>query len=269
MPKETRIIKDMNELPLGIRDGNSYNKTFSIKRWTMKQEREIGLLAEKNKDATTGRFVAMLIGTMFTRLGPWDFEKLSIEEKILKIMTMFSGDVMFLYCYMRYKSLGPEIDIKLACPNTRACGNEFVFKGDVGSIDNTCFSDFEESKWFYELKEPFEIRKKQINKFRLAPSRWNSYESFTDKNMKGFGDLKAKIFVSHIIGLNEEKESINLVDHELDEMGKADIETLSNKIDQNRLGPDLSIEAVCDNCKTKFIRTIPWEYTNFFGISSQ
>jgi len=270
MSKKIEILKNMNELPLGILDGSSYNKTFSIKRWTLKQEREIGLLAEKNKNASTGRFIAMLIGTMFTKIGQWDFEKLTSEEKILKIMSMYSGDVMFLYCYLRFKSLGPEINIKLTCPTSeRVCGKNFTFVGDVGSIDNVCFDSFNESIWEYNLKEPFEIRKKLVKKFKMGPSKWNTYEIITSKDIKGFGDIKAKIFVSNIIGLNDEKDFINLVDHELDEMGKADIELLSNEIDKNRLGPDLSIETKCDNCGTKFTRTIPWEYSNFFGISSQ
>lgn len=260
------LLKDLGpQLPLGVlcEDG-SYDKTIEVKRWTAREELELGELREENKDSSMPKYITMVLASMCTRIGPWDFEKMKPVEKHLKISQMFAGDVLYLYCWLRYKSLGGELVMKLTCPN---CDKDFDYNFDIENIEVKCGNMLEEFQWEYKLRDPFKIRDKKNSGFLMGPHRWNALETLGSVSSPNTGEVKLKVIHSNIQHLLDSPEVKIISEKELLDLTKIDLETLITRIDNDRLGPDMSFETKC-KCRRKFTRSIKWEFDDFFGVSS-
>jgi hypothetical protein len=262
---ETVNFVDLDEkLPLGILDKGAYNRTVKIKRWTLKQEKELGEIREKNPQARIGQYVSMVIAHMCTQLGPWDFEKLSEVDKLLNISQMFAGDVFYVYCLLRYKSLGKELVLNLQCPR---CSNSFPYDFDMGVLKVNSGKTVEDFYWEHKLFEPYEIRGKLCEGFVFRPIKWNTYESINNDEYGGIGEIKSKMILGSLCKLIGQDETI-LIDQEIEELGKRDIETITNRIENDNLGPDMSVSVKC-KCRYEFITALKWNYDDFFAVSSR
>jgi hypothetical protein len=267
-------LKDLGmTMPLGIltSDGN-YAKSFGIKRWRMKEERELGELRDQNRDASVGQFVATVLSAMCTNVGNHDFEKLKPAEKMVHLSQMFVGDVFYLYTWLRLKSLGPQLKLDIKCPN---CSNKFKFSADLNTVEVDTCDRLEDAYWDYKLEEPFEIRNKEVTEFRMGPPRWITLE-----NMKGIGGLntgaaKAGMILGSIVGIKNWKDAkgeptpVALAVSELDDMAKVDIEGITSMMDENAIGPNMAIEGECPRCRSNYVMPIDWSYDHFFGASSR
>jgi hypothetical protein len=261
------LIEQGPNLPLGILQNNSYQKTIEVKRWTMRQEKELGELREKESESKLGRYVSMILATMCPKLGPFNFdESYEFSKRLLNINQMWSGDVFYAYCWLRYKSLGEIIALKLNC---LSCKKDFEFDADMRSMEINVGEKLEDFLWEYELREPFEIRGEVIKKLIMGPSLWNVYETMSNTDYGGLGDIKSKIIFNSIHALNKPENKIILSENEIEDLAKIDIELIAKKLDNERLGPDLSIEAKCPKCKYQFTSVIPWGFDSFFGNSSR
>ncbi len=259
-------------MPIGIAtpDG-SYSKSFSMKRWRMKEERELGELRDQNRDSSVGQFVASVLSFMCTSIGTNDFDKMKSTEKIVHISQMYVGDVFYIYTWLRIKSLGSQLKLDIKCPN---CSNKFKFTADLNTVEVDVCEKAEDAFWDYKLREPFEIRGRLVTELRMGPPKWITLE-----NMKGIGGLntgaaKAGMIIGSIINIVDWKDSngkpmpVALAMAELDEMSKADIEKITSLMDKNAVGPNMSIEGECPRCRYNYNMAIDWSYDNFFGISS-
>jgi hypothetical protein len=131
------------------------------------------------------------------------------------------------------------------------------------SIEPFCFD--------YELVEPYEARGEEIKGFKIIPPRWSVYEKTTaiEEFKKGEGQIKQDLIHGCIYGLIGEDKPRIIIQEDLDEMGKTDIEKLSNKINDINVGPNMLVEAKCSICKYEFITQINWNYDSFFVVSSR
>lgn len=255
-------------LPLGIDENGILVRDLAVKRWTFKQEKELGELKEENSDVNLGRYVSMVLATMCTRLGPYDFEKMDFNQKILTISQMWAGDVLYAYCWLRYKSLGKEIGMTIQCPHP-SCNNKIDYVADMETMEISHYDSLDDFLWDYELKEPFEIRGEEVNGFVIRPMRWNTYETITNDSYGGEGDIKSKVILNSIHSILGKGEQTILAENEIEEMGKKDIELIPKAIEEKNLGPDLSVEVKCNKCRNKFVHQISWSYHDFFGSSSR
>jgi len=267
--KRTTLSELGPTMPLGILtpDGG-YAKSFEVKRWRMKEERQLGELRDQQRGDSVGEFVASVLASMCTSVGNHDFEKLKHPEKLIHISQMFVGDVFYLYTWLRFKSLGEELKLSIKCPN---CSNDFKFVANLTTLEVDTCDTLEAAKWVYKLREPFEIRSNMVSELLMGPPRWTTLE-----NMKGIGGLnigtaKAGMILGCIIGIGNKSdaEQVVLSVNELDEMGKADIESITVQMDKNAIGPNMAIEGECPKCRSKYVMPIDWSYDNFFGASSR
>jgi hypothetical protein len=263
----TKTLKELGPvLPLGIESGGKMFHNFSVSKWTMKQEKELGELRTEHKEAGLGRYVSMVLATMCPNIGPHDFTKISFNESLVYISNLLMGNAYYVYCWLRYQSLGEKLGLKIDCPR---CTHSFDFEADLETLDVRTAESLEAFCWEHVLHEPLEIRGKEIKGFKLGPARWNTTETSTDK-VEGIGILKEGIIRGSIYGvLGEEDVPVVFGESELDEMCKRDIEAISRGIEDNYLGPDMSIKVRCDKCKSEIESQINWGYDNFFGISSR
>lgn len=250
----------------------SYIKDFSVKRWRMKEERELGELRDKSRGENVGQFVSRILSHMCTEIGLHKLETMEEPERLLKISQLFIGDVFYIYVWLRTKSLGKDLSLNVRCSN---CNDKFKFIANLDTLEVDVCETYEDSMWNYVLESPFSIRGKEVKSFTFGPPRWTTLE-----NLKGIGSMntgaaKAGMIHGSIVGINEEKDSegkiqrVMLAPSELDEMEKIDIERITELMDINAIGPNMTIEGECPKCHSNFIVPINWTYDNFFESSSR
>lgn len=263
---KTTTIKELGpNLPLGIQTADgSLSKYFSVKKWRMKEERELGGI--NSDDASIAQHASKVLSHMICEIGGKTFEDMKPEERALQISQMQMPDVFYAYIWLRISAVGEELKLNLQCPKK----HKFTFTADLETTEVRTCSTFEDALWDYELKNPFEIRGKEATGFQFGPPRWNVLESMSNAT-RSTGAAKSGIILGSIHGVNYNGtvEPTALAEHELDDMTKRDIERIANLLDENAIGPEMVIEAKCSTCGTKLVVPIDWGYNNFFSISSQ
>lgn len=266
-------LKELDQLmPLGIANNDgSYTKSFEVKRWRMKEEREIGEQKESHRDASVGQYVGIVLSTMCKSIGNINFEALKKAEKNVHISQMFVGDVFYIYVWLRKNSIGSELQLSVKCPN---CSNKFKVDANLDTVEVDVCDKLEDACWNYKLEEPFEIRGRLVTELLMGPPRWLSLE-----NLKGIGTntgaAKAGLILGSISGIADwlgedgKPKQVALTVNELDEMGKKDIEKITNLMDKNAIGPNMSVEGDCPRCRSDYKMPIDWSYDNFFDISGR
>jgi hypothetical protein len=264
--KKTTLKELGKNLPLGVLDkDNKHNKCLSFKPWRMKEEKELGRLAQENKNTNIGRHISMILATMCEKIGPHDFSQMKFEEKIIIISQMFVGDVFYAYCDLRKENIGNILEMIVPCPR---CGHQFDFSADLNTLEVITAESQDEMTWEYDLKHPIEIRGKKITGFKLGLPLWNTIEGAVDTGA-GEACVKDRVIRGCIRGIKGDNKTIIITPEELDELSKFDIERLVRKIDNNVLGPVMTLECKCDKCQAEIVKPIDWRKESFFGDSSQ
>jgi hypothetical protein len=276
--QENKIIKTTlkelgQSMPLGIISHNgAYAKSFNIKKWRMKEERELGEMRDGNRGESVAQFVSRVVSAMCTNVGTYNFENLKDVERLVHISQMFIGDVFYLYVWLRVKSMGDKLNLNVKCHN---CSNSFKYAANLTTVEVNSCETYEDAQWTYKLEEPFIIRGKRVESFTMGPPRWTTLENMSGIGGMNTGAAKAGMILGSIIGINEEKDDngkinqIVLTLNELDDMCKADIEGIANSLDDNVIGPNMAIEGACPKCRSNFVMPIDWSFDNFFGVSSR
>jgi len=210
------------------------------------------------------QYIEGAIGEMCTRLGPHNLEAMKPEERTVVLSQLWMADVFFTYLLIRVRSLGNLLPLKLACPH---CGAKFDHTADLNTVEIRSVELVENAHWEYDVRRPFEIRGKTAEKLVLAPARWSSLAQMPG-SAKNFGDLKEAIILGSIHEVVDHGP-MALVDGELDDMEKEDIEVLAREIDEHSVGPDMSVEGVCGACRKDYIVPIEWGNRDFFAPSSR
>jgi hypothetical protein len=258
-------------LPLGIRKDGTWHKSIVVKKWRLKEERELGRLKEEQRQSSMAQFVAMVLASMADTLGPHNFSSnIKHEEKLLHISNAYIPDVFYAYIWLRVKSLGNELNLNITCPNQR-CNHSFPFAADLNTIEVRTAEKIEDAMWDYDLKEPFTIRGNAVKGFQFGPPRWSVMEGMKGIGSANTGGAKAELIlgsIQNIVKENGETEQLALAMHELDEMCKTDIERITKDLDVHAIGPEMAVDGKCPKCGQEFKSAINWGYDNFFGISS-
>lgn len=251
-------------LPLGTKDLNGVlQRSIVTKPWRLKEEKELGALRDRYKDANVAQYVSMVLGTMCTRLGHHDFTAMKPEERRIHIGQMWMGDVFYAYCYLRRDALGSDLATRVACPH---CGHKFQLHANLDTLEVHTGDSIEAFQQTYKLRHPFTIRGKPVESLVLGPARWNALEGITGRI--NTGTAKAALIRGSIHAIPGH-EGVVLAPHELDELSKRDLEAITGLLDANVMGPDMAISGECPRCSESFRTSIDWGYDGFFGISSQ
>lgn len=255
------------KLPLGVTNEKGVRADIiETKRWNMREERALGKLRANNPDANLAQYASMVLGHMCPRLGPHTFdESVKAEVKNVHIGQMPAGDIFYAYVWLRVKALGNILDLR---PKCGSCTNEFDFPADLNTLEIHVAEKPEDALWEYELKDPFPVHDKEVKSFTMGPAIWNSYEMMNQDSGLNVGETKLDVIRGSIQNVNG-GPNIIVTENDLDEMSKLDLEILTELIDKNFLGPNMSVEGKCAKCRRDFKKTIPWSYDDFFGVSSR
>lgn len=262
----TTLREQGPKLPLGIAVPNGLARDMATQPWKFKQEKELAKLRQDNQDQSIAHWVSMVLATMYTKLGTHDFAETKYEGKRIIISQMIMGDVWYAYLWLRTQTMGPKVNLELKCP---ACRKPFGFLADLETTEVQVADAIEQTKWLYEMKEPFEIRGKLATQLLLGQPRWEAMEAANHQS--GMGDATAKLAIirGSIHGITGQDAMVILTEDELDEMSKIDIESIVAQINSNNIGPNMAIEGACPKCQRDFRLPMDWSYDNFFGVSSQ
>lgn len=267
----TKTLESLGgNLPLGVlnQDG-AYAKALRVKKWRMKEERQLGNLGAK--DGSIARFASAILSTMVETVGVHNFanEDMKQEEKLLHISQMWMPDVFYSYVWLRVAAMGNLLQLNLTCPYNS--GHKFPYTADLNTTEVRVCDNLEDASWEHTLIEPFEIRGKVVKGLKMGPPRWSVLESMGDDG--GTNAIGAKIGIIHgsIHGVifDSGLEVIPLAIHEIDDMCKPDVEALAAALDDHAIGPDMTIESRCPVCDKAFKVPIDWSYEGFFGNSSR
>lgn len=265
------LLKDLGPtLPLGIADASGVlHREIECRRWRGAEEREAGRLQADSKER--GDFVSRLMAFMYTRIGEHNLDDMKDAEKQVILSKMYMGDVFYMYVWLRTRCLGTSLKMDLTCPRPR-CPDTFPFDADLNTLEVRTADSLDAVKWSYDLHEPFDLRGGQAQGFELGPIRWVAMEEVIRKALKnsdqGDPGMAKMDTIFNCIQSVKGVDPLVMIPRELDELGKIDIEMLSNKIDEHEVGPDMSVEEKCPRCKRTFRTSLDWGYESFFGVSS-
>jgi hypothetical protein len=250
-------------LPVGLFEGGSLRKDFDVRPWRMKEERELGALKDKNKNANQFTYIAMVLATMLSKLGPHDFLAMDFKKKRGIVAQMMMADVYYAYLYLRREAIGSSLSMSFKCPS---CGHGFAYAADLDTVEVKAVDNFDATKWTYTLKDPFPFRGGTAKILNIGQLLWGTMEGLSSTAINS--QAKSSIIRGSVVSV-EGFAAAPLADHEIDEMTKRDIEALANEIGNRFLGPDLALECDCPKCSTTIKAAIDWSYEGFFAISSR
>lgn len=265
-------LKDLqNVLPIGVFSQGTFCKEFSLRPWRMKEERQIGQIRERGEVLNMSKFVSELLALMITKVGNIDFENKSYEERRLFVNQMYLSDVLYVYVFLRYQALGPDLYLDIICPT---CKKKFTFKADLETLDIMVYEDINDSSELVEIVElqrGVEISGELRKQLRLRPNSWNAMESLKAATSANDGELKAELFKDSVIGYSDDGDALPQFifnDEILDTLWKADIEEIKAHLEKVNAGASMIINGRCPECREEFFKGLDWNYDPFFAHSS-
>ena len=263
--RKVPLSENGSVLPIGIRDSTGQiDRTLASREWRMKEERELGAAVKRIKETELGKYISTVLSVLCTKVGPYDFESLKTPERAVHISSMWMADVFFAYLCLRVQSIGDKLELTVTCDK---CGASFPFVADLNTVSIRSVEKYEDALWDYEVVKPFTMRGKEVKKIKMGPARWSTMEQVGADSISNFGMMKATMLSSSIHSVEGIEGNFIFVPDDLNDMRKIDIERLTELLDVNSLGPDMSIEDQCSNCLQDFRSSITWGTGGFFGVS--
>lgn len=265
----TTTLKDNGpNLPIGVPDKEGrIARAIDMRPWRGREEREIGKLRSKMKDgAQMAEWVSTLIAYLYKRIGPWDLEPFTVEERRARISQMYLGDVFYCYVWARCQALGDIMFTRFKCNNPTCQHYHSEFPASLHTLEvEVASDDHEKLPWVYDVETPFKMRGAMADKLVIGPTRWSALEQA--KLGRNLGEATIHTIAGSVHGVGDQT-GIAISPDELDDMTKRDLDLLSKAIDKRHLGPIMKIDHKCDECGTSLVVPFDWNYDSFFSTSS-
>lgn len=265
---QTKTLAEQGpQLPIGITDsGGNPVRAIGVREWKMKQEKELGELRDKEKDASMAQYVSMILSSMCTQLGPHDLEKMKPQERRVVISQMFMADVFYAYTYLRTMAVGSNFHLKI--PRCPSCKKPMDMTADLGTVEVKVAGSEKDTQWTYKLQKSFTVRGKEVKELTMGAARWSSIESASANGQSlNAGLAKATVIRASLVAVDGQQ--VVLAEHEMDDLSKLDMEALTAQIEERAVGPQMIVEENCDKCSYEMKIPIDWSYDSFFGSSSR
>jgi hypothetical protein len=259
--KEVTLKEWGPQLPIGILKGDKLVRDFDFRPWTMAQEKVIG--EKRSDDLNQGQFASTVLAQMVTKLAGEKFGDKPVPHRLLQLNQMAMMDVLYMYVYLRYVSLGKDLPMPVICGN---CRNNIKFQADLETLRVRVKESPKELTRSVTLSDGFEMGGKVRKSLVIQPSKWSAIEALDSDKVRNPGDLAEQYFISAILAVKGvEQNPLVLSEDSLSTMTKRDINFLMEEVEGNNAGPIMAINGKCDRCGTKFQAILRWEYDSFFS----
>ena len=266
------LSKYGRKLPIGIiettPDGTKkLVKDFNVVKLDWKKEREVSSTwkeISKNAESSILDYILCVLACTVESIGGIDFKKHSVERRMYILGEMYSGDVFYMYAYLRVMSIGPEFHFEnVRCPS---CNNVIVdYPADLSSLEVVAQSEIERITQTVTLRDGFRLGGEIRKKITLQPASFRVLaKAKFDDDAQFFSD----VFQSTCVNIDGVDGGV-LTEEEIEQMSPYDLALVRSKNDWLAGGIDWSIDVVCPKCKSEFNRIIDWRYGNFFSLSSR
>jgi hypothetical protein len=260
-------------LPVGIAAGDSAPRVrpFRLRPFNMKLEKELAKVRERMKQNakgnTGGSFVRTALAMMVQTIGPHNFDAMKVPERELVINQLSMPDVIYMYFYARHNALDSEpVLMNIGCSS---CKTQYRWFGDLASMDVKVLDDKAAITRTYELRDPLTIRGKTCKILTLGLIKWDSFCQPAFANQDSLQSAAITASIHGIVGFDQALGTFQLLDTDLDEMTKVDMNRLSANIEEYTPGPQMDITPQCPVCKHEQRMMLDWSWDNFFSRSAQ
>lgn len=271
------IVKEAGfSLPIGIYDGKTLHKGFSLREYGFDRERALGEFKVRIEGQPNTVIVTKLLAlTLKTLIGEafehsLDFEQVQEERDLLKISAMYQADVFFMYLKVRIEELGPEYAIQFLCPS---CKYEGKLTMDLNELDVNCVDDPSLLSQKVPLLIGFKYRGTEERKkiVTISPMLWINMTTKEAAKAGSDQTLMKLHFISKCTTFDGPNgEPMLLTDGELGSLRKIDTEIIARQIDKTNIGVNMTLKGKCpgENCDFPFAIPVDWDYDHFFSIAS-
>jgi len=253
-------------LPVGVeRDGESRGRGFAFKQWDATDEIAIGAIRDRHRAMGHGEFATAVLAHFLTVWGDRALAGLKPEEKALMLKRAWAGDFYHAWFQLRREVLGNGLGLSISCP---LCRFKFPYEVDLASVEVFVFDDDDPLEYPTELRDGLDYAGSKRKIVTMAPLRWHTHEASVkaSEGALNLGLIKMDVIRGSVVGVDGSDDRIVLPPTL--NLSKYDIEALTNTIQDQQPGPDLSIEPVCPECNTPIQRTITWIYDSFFSVAA-
>lgn len=259
--KKTTLGEWGQKLPVGIVEGEKFNREFSFRELEFGVERKIQEICAKEKVKTNGPQATVVLSQLLTSIGGQKLDPESPAATRAVLAKLYLADIMYMWLWARRMSCGKDLEVNFPCTNEKC---EFIEDPspvyDLDSFDIQTAENVSELRGQWTAKTPYEIRGQTVNAFRLQPATWSVYMSADSMG----AETDAKLLLAGICG-TDKHESIMLTDQEINHFRRPDYVGLTMAINKLTFGPKLVVEHQCPKCEKMDKMFLDWSYDSFFS----
>lgn len=256
-------------LPIGYRDQSGrLHREFETVDWGWDLEEEIGEIAELEPEMSTFVYVSEIVGRGVARLGQIDFTKLKRSQRRLVVSNVYLDDVVQIYTWIRIGALGSQL--RLEEFDCEKCPQSIDYVGDLHSLEVKVHDAEHAPRARVELPRPFAYAGDERTAVEVGPMRWSFMETDDPAVFTNPARKRRAIIEAGVVGIEGAPPGpVRFSREHLRAIGPLGVRKLVTAIDQVGGGVVMQIEGACPRCKHAFRRDINWQYSDFFGRSSQ
>lgn len=265
-----------DRLPQGIFDAEvGHIRDFEFNPPIMRIRKKMGALkSRKGLTKHPGRYVAYFLAEALASLGPWDMNKLKVDEAALRVARMSLGDVIYLL--MRWHELGHPEGLPLPAFSCGACGTSFAkVSADLSSLglvvlpDNDCdgnpFTYENQPRVRLGLRKGIPSPKGHASTVLLKPPTWmDSFWSLDANNWRNDELRSCLVMKGAICGTDSDDLAVVPLSA-IDEVWPDDQQRIDSALALVVATPDLGVELPCPECAYTNRLHIDWSSPDFLG----
>lgn len=259
--RKTTLAERGLVVPLGPIGGRASDRAFELRRWTAKDEREIGEILVREKRIGRVEFATRVLAHFLTTWYGKSLAEMKEAERAYLIRQSFAADVMYAWFALRVHALGPDISIPMVCPQ---CEHKFVYDVDIGQTD-CLVTDEGPPRWPRTLRDGLPMGDVTAMTFTMEPVRWRVYERLHEAGLN-VGRVAYHLISGSVVGVDTVQGDYALAEGLYEGLSKYDLELLKADVRDCDPGLDLEMKLSCPNCTRDIEIQHDWEYATFFSI---
>lgn len=271
--RKTTLGEYGQKLPIGVPNGRTFNKDFSLRTYKSVIDRHLGDWEEKNEGKFSSgaaklagrvpKFLSLICSEYGGVAFPPDDHGDSTPEQELKFYSYFYADVLYAYVFARYL-MDARLEVPFTCDKCKT-KQRGIF--DLGSLDVDVMEEGDEVERWVKLSDPFKTRAgKTVQKVRVRPVLWSAM-----MQPGVFSGLMSKISYSAlkgcIAGVDCMEGDYQLTEKELDVVSRVDVVRINRLAGTVAAGIDLETNVACCKCEHVYVDALNWTFDDFFGSS--